>query len=639
MTDMPSARQRSVSASLLAALVLGLASGCSPAVSTDAEILARLPERVDFNFDVKPLFADRCYACHGPDENARQVGLRLDLQEAATATRLESGGFAVVGGSLRRSKLWRRISSTDASFRMPPADSHLALSPFEIALIGRWIEQGAEWKPHWAFIPPVRPDVPTAATAVGNPIDVFIADRLQREGLSPAPQADRERLIRRVSMDLTGLPPSIEEIDAFLADDSAAAYELVVDRLLHSSAYGERMAVDWLDLARYADSHGLHSDGFRSLWPWRDWVIRAFNDNMPFDRFVTWQLAGDLLPDPTRDQVLATAFQRNHPVSAEGGLVEEEFRLEYVFDRSESAARGLMGLTIECAKCHDHKFDPISQADYYRFAAFFNNVHELGLNGDDGNAGPTLPLPDAEIEAALADARQRIEAKEAEIEARRQRVSLDKFADVDALVDPWLADPAGLIARYPFDEIAEGAARNTVDPDRSASVSATVTSMPGSRGSAALFDHGYATVNLGDVAEFERTDPFSIALWANPRTDDEYRVLLGNAGQKADWWKGYELFLNEYNTLSVRMISALPHNYLHITTDERLSLDVWTHVAVTYDGSSSASGLRLYLGGRQVDASVQFDRLYKSIRARNPRTETLRGAPRAPRQELPRARR
>lgn len=612
------------------AVLAAAAGACGGSVTDDPEILARLPETVDFNHHVKPLLADRCYACHGPDENARKAQLRLDVADGALETRLQSGGRAVVPGSLGRSQVWRRITSEDDDERMPPGDSNLHLSEYERALIGRWIEQGAEWKPHWAFIPPERPELPEVRDEgwVRNPVDRFVLARLEREGLSPSPEADKERLLRRVSFDLTGLPPTLEEINAFLANKSADAdvsdaYEAVVDRLIASPAYGERMALDWMDLSRYADSHGLHADGYRYMWPWRDWVIASFNENQPHDEFLTWQFAGDLLPDATREQILATAFHRNHPMTAEGGVIDEEFRLEYVFDRAETTAQGLMGLTLECARCHDHKFDPLSQKEFYEFSAFFNNVDELGMTGDDGNAGPLLPLPEPDVEAELEEVRALIARLESELDARRSRVTTAHLSAASLRgVDP----RAGLVAHYPLDRTYEETAeveagkeprQDTWTPNAARSrsparVRGVVELVDGPRGRAVAFDNEYDSVDLEGTGLFERTEPYSLAFWVRPTSDEPYRVIMGNAGHKNSWWRGHELFLDGEDRLSVRLIHAFPHNYIHVRTRESLARGQWTHVAFTYDGSSRATGMRVYTNGRRAELSVEHDRLYKS---------------------------
>ena len=303
-------------------------SGCADKFAKQALTDASLPDKIDFNFHVKPILSDRCYKCHGPDDKARKADLRLDLKEVAFAKLKESRGRALVKGNIGRSVAWKRITSDDPDFRMPPPESNLILSAKEKAMITKWIEQGAEWKQHWAFIPPTTPEIPEIEGQQShNPIDNFVLAKLKEEGLSPSPEANKERLIKRVTVDLTGLPPTLKEIDDFLSDESDQAYERLVDRLLHTDAHAERMAMEWMDVARYADSHGLHADGLRSMWPWRDWVIEAFKKNLPYDDFVTWQIAGDLLPGATNEQKLATGFHRNHPMNSESGIISKEFRL------------------------------------------------------------------------------------------------------------------------------------------------------------------------------------------------------------------------------------------------------------------------------------------------------------------------
>src|SRR5262245_11456742 len=322
---------------------------------------------IDFNRDIRPILADKCWICHGPDAAAKKIKLRLDSEEAANAD-LGGGARAIVPGDVERSQLARRISASDEAMRMPPVYSGRSLSPAEIDLLIEWIKQGAKWRKHWSFIAPVKPSLPQVKNGdwPKNAIDYFVLERLEREGLQPAPEADRATLIRRVSLDLTGLAPTPREIDDFLDDKSSEAYEKVVDRLLASPRYGERMASRWLDASRYADTNGYQVDGDRSAWPWRDWVIDAFNRNKPFDQFIVEQLAGDLLPNATLDQRIATAFNRNHRINAEGGIVPEEYRIEYVDDRVDTISTVFMGLTMGCARCHNHKYDPFTQKEYYQ---------------------------------------------------------------------------------------------------------------------------------------------------------------------------------------------------------------------------------------------------------------------------------
>jgi hypothetical protein len=341
---------------------------------------------VDFDRQIRPILSDNCYACHGPDDKQRKAKLRLDVREGAAKV--------IVPGKAAESELVSRIIASDPEERMPPLKSGKRLSADQIQLLRRWIEEGAVWKTHWSFVPPKRPPVPSAKNTdwTHNPIDHFIASRLEREGLTPSPEADRRTLIRRVTFDLTGLPPTLAEVDAFLADTRPDAYEKVVDRLLHSARFGERMALDWLDAARFADTHGYHIDSGRDMTRWRQWVIDAFNHNLPFDRFTIEQLAGDLLPGASLDQRIASGFNRNNMINFEGGAIPEEYHTAYVIDRVNTTAQVWLGLTIGCAQCHDHKFDPITQKDFYQLFAFFNNLPENGLDGAKGNAVPLLRL-------------------------------------------------------------------------------------------------------------------------------------------------------------------------------------------------------------------------------------------------------
>ena len=345
----------------------------------------RLPAKVDFNNHIRPILSDRCFKCHGPHAEQRQANLRLDIADSAFAALKESpGSFAIVPGDPLHSEVFLRISSTDTSEQMPPPSSNVSLSAYEIKLIEKWIKQGAEYKPHWAFIAPQPQQIPETVDKkwARNEIDHFVLDKMEAMNLSPNEQADKERLLKRVCFDLTGLPPTIEMQERFLTDNNANAYDKIVDELLANPHYGEKMAVNWLDAARYADSHGYQDDGLRTMWPWRDWVIHAFNKNYSYEKFVTWQLAGDLLPDPTKEMLLATGFNRNHKITQEGGVIDEEYRLEYVTDRTNTFAKTFLAMTFECAKCHDHKFDPIPQSAYYSTFAFFNQINEKGLLGD-----------------------------------------------------------------------------------------------------------------------------------------------------------------------------------------------------------------------------------------------------------------
>lgn len=369
----------------------------------------KIPDQVSYNFHIRPILSDNCYACHGPDANKREADLRLDTEEGAYLALKESKGkFALVAGNVEESVLYHRITSEDPTIMMPPPESNLKLTDREIKLIEKWIRQGAEYEPHWAFVPPKSSGLPKIEQKSWpiNEVDYFILAKLEESGMKPNEESDKEALLKRASLDLTGLPPTLEMMDAFLDDNSADAYEKLVDRLLASPAYGEKMAVYWMDIARFADSHGFQDDSYRSQWPWRDWVIHAFNENMPYDQFITWQLAGDLLPQATKEQILATGFNRNHKITEEGGVVDEEYRAMYVTDRTNTVGKSLLGVTMECAACHDHKYDPISQNEYYSFYSFFNNIKEKGIESSVGGPEtyakrPLMHISNAEVDSIL----------------------------------------------------------------------------------------------------------------------------------------------------------------------------------------------------------------------------------------------
>lgn len=606
--------------------------------------VAGLPEKVDFNFHVRPILSDRCFKCHGPDDRARKAGLRLDTREGPYA-RLESGHRAVVAGSPGRSELVRRILSTDPDVMMPAPESHLTLNDYEKAILVRWIEQGAEWKPHWAFIPPKKPPVPEVEDPRphATDLDKFIVAALRQRDLSPAPEASRETLIRRVTFDLTGLPPTIEEVDAFLNDRSPDAYEKVVDRLLASPAYGERMAAEWLDLARYADSHGYQDDGMRDMYPWRDWVISAFNRNLPFDDFLTWQLAGDLLPNATDEQRLATAFNRHHMQSQEGGIVPEEYRVEYVADRVNTLGRAVLGVSLECARCHDHKYDPVSQREYFEVFAFFNNNNETGQIPYSGIPSPTV------IVKSDAD-REKLAAIESEIAALEEKTRPENAA-FDGGFARWRAEardaaasgriePPGLIVHLPLEETATRVLPATKDrPRTTQTIFANLadrkmpaflggdrdrvpTAVPGRLGKARRLV-GDSHIDLGkDVAFFERHQPFSFALWFRIDEPGASGPLVTRSGGLFNGNRGYELILRKDGTFTAGLHHVFPDNSIEVETTTPVSAGEWHHVAFTYDGSSRAAGIRLFIDGRPAATHVLVDHLRRSIiHASNDKTD------------------
>ncbi|MEZ6018461.1 MAG: DUF1549 domain-containing protein, partial [Planctomycetota bacterium] len=426
--------------------------------------LAGSPAQVDFARDVRPILSEHCFACHGPDEAKRAAGLRLDTPEGLRAG-LATGGHAIVPGKLDESELAYRIEPGLESDLMPPAAFGKPLSVAQVGTLKRWIEEGAEWRAHWAFQAPTRPAVPALAEAGdAAAVDAFVLAALAAKGLAPSPEADPVTLLRRVTLDLTGLPPTLEELDAFLSDEAPDAYERAVDRLLASPRYGEQMARLWLDAARYADTHGLHLDNVRSMWPYRDWVVRAFNEDLPFDDFTVWQLAGDLLPEPTQDQLIASGFNRCNPTSAEGGMIAEEYLSIYAKDRVDTTGTVWLGMTVGCAQCHDHKYDPISQREYYQLYAFFNSLDEEASDRNIPNPQPFLKVPTATDEANLGALRASLAALDAELAAPNPAL--------DAREAEWAhARSAALAARWlnwvPESATATNGAELTVQPDAS----------------------------------------------------------------------------------------------------------------------------------------------------------------------------
>jgi hypothetical protein len=398
------------SIAILILIIAFLIAGASCLHHSAERTVAAIPDTVSYNFDIRPILSDKCFKCHGPDANHREAHLRLDIQDSAYAPlKVTKGAFAIVPGKPDQSELLKRVGSSDATYRMPPPDAHLgALTGQETKLFEKWIRQGARYERHWAFTAPVKSALPQPNNKhwLRNEIDYFILDKLNKIGLSPNEEADKERLLKRVCLDITGLPPSLQRMDAFLADNNDGAYEKMVDELLNTPQYGEKMAVHWMDVARYADSYGYQDDNIRTQWPWRDWVIHAFNENLPYNQFLTWQIAGDMMPGANKEQILATGFFRNHKYTEEGGVVPEEYRIEYLIDKTKTYGKGILGLTIECAQCHDHKYDPFAQKDYYSLLAFFNNTKEVGYEGDVSVSKPAkmpiLTINDSDLHSVLA---------------------------------------------------------------------------------------------------------------------------------------------------------------------------------------------------------------------------------------------
>ncbi len=611
-------------------LFISAFAGCKPDLPEEVDLAYdQLPEHIDYNFDVKPILSDRCYTCHGPDENSRKADLRLDIEEEAFR-KLKSGNYALVKGSLSKSEVYHRLVSTDPEYMMPPPESELSITPEEIAIIAKWLDQGAEWKPHWSLIPVEKPEIPDINqnwNAV-NPIDQFVHQRLVLAGMEPSPEAEKERLIRRVTMDLTGLPPTVEEVDAFLSDQSDDAYEKVVDRLLDSEAYAERMTMEWLDVARYADSQGVSFDGARTSWPYRDWVISAFRDNLPYDQFITHQLAGDLIENPTKESRIATAFNRMNPLEVSQGSIDEEFRVEYVAERTGMAGTAFLGLTIECARCHDHKFDPITQKEYYQLSAFFNTTEERGLSPTDADRAPTLLLFDEEQQKKFDSLEFVINAEEDVLRKTTEQVaSIQEYA---ASFDP-KGKIDGQVGYYPFDKIEDYKKEikkknkkakkeyedvKILDGNKKAEGTLNIDLADGKFGKAAVLNEEYDYVLLREMGEFDHYDPFSVNVWANTTRAEKgpTQTIIANSGVYIADYRGWELALDSTSHITVRLIHRLPDDFIHIVSEETVTPNEWHQIGFTYDGSRRAEGVTIFLNGKKLKYTVKEDRLKRSMK-------------------------
>ena len=569
-------------------------------------------DEVQFNRDIRPILSDNCFACHGPDAKHREAELRLDVRDSAVASREPNA--AIAPGNAAASGLIERITATDPDLKMPPEESGRKLTPTQIDLLKRWIDQGAKYEQHWSLIAPRRPETPATKDRSWprNDIDRFVLARLEAEGLRPSPEAAKETWLRRVTLDLTGLPPSIKELDQFLADASPAAYERVVDRLLVSERFGERMAMQWLDLARYADTNGYNNDEERTQWLWRDWIIDAFNHNMPYDRFVVEQLAGDLLPNPTPSQRIATAFNRNHVFTTEGGVIEEEYRVEYVADRVHTTATVFLGLSMQCARCHDHKFDPLSQRDYYRFFAFFNNINERTVGYNAARVSePTVRAPsrkqEAEIErldALLADLNRRRserEAAAAQEQARWEAATLKSLSSGET--KPSLG--TGLLLHLPLDESGGDTVTNAADPTKTGKVVGPVKWSTGKLAGALELD-GQGHLDLGEAGAFEHNDTFSLAAWVYLTSHDPSTVL--SKMDEASAHRGYDLII-EQGRPAMHLVHRWDADGLKVIAKEAISLNAWHHVVMTYDGSHKAAGIKLFVDGKEAELEATNDKL------------------------------
>ena len=567
--------------------------------------------RLDYGRDVRPILSENCFHCHGQDGKKRMASLRLDSVEGATAD--HRGRAALVPGKPEASGIYQRTAIEQGARKMPPAYSNRTLTGEHVAILKRWIEEGGEYSKHWAFVPPKRPAVPETADAgwVKSPIDAFVHQRLQAEGLRPNSAAAPETWLRRVSLDLTGLPPSPVDLDAFSKDakaHGALAYSAAVDRLLASPAYGERMAMDWLDVARYADTHGFNNDSARSMWRWRDWVIQSFNSNMPYDRFLTEQLAGDLLPNPTLDQRIATGFGRNHVINSEGGIIDEEYRMEYVSDRVRTLGMSWLGLTLECARCHDHKYDPITQRDHYRFFAFFNNVPELGEDGRVTNAAPLIAAPTDEQQSKMRELESAIAKLTEKIEKHQKSWA-------------WRESSAGQAQRIAAQAGVPGDAAWQMHCESANEFEATPESgfvlADGVAGRACVTaDMSPKPRIAGKGVPVSKRQPLTIAAWLRPTEADTDVALLSDVDYATNpaattYGKGIELrFIG--GELEFRFGDRLPAYLIRVrSAGAGLMPGQWRHVAVVYEGAAGkdamradASWVRMFVDRREVATHI-----------------------------------
>ncbi|MEO2014004.1 MAG: DUF1553 domain-containing protein [Fuerstiella sp.] len=573
---------------------------------------------INFNRDIRPILSDVCFKCHGPDEQQRVSDFRLDTKTGAFGR--VDGGHAVVPHDVSGSLLFQKITSTDPEVRMPPSDSGRTLSAQQIELLRQWIAGGAAWQEHWAFIPPQQPDLPTtqATDWCRNGIDHFILAKLEQSGLQPSAKADRRTLIRRTTLDLNGLPPTPAEVEVFVADESPDAWDRVVDRLLLSPGYGETMAIGWLDAARYADTSGYQNDGPRDMWRWRDWVIDAFNSNMPFDRFTVEQLAGDLLPQATLSQRIATGFNRNHRGNAEGGIIPEEYQVEYVVDRVDTTATVWLGLTMGCARCHDHKYDPVTQENFYQVYAFFNNIPENGRAIKEGNSPPYIKAPTAEHQAALRKLDNRVTACESRVQELKDVLQNELAAWQNAFVDTKPVDwtiTDGLVNRFELDGNIHDSVPKTGETAGSPTVGdqLAVPFGPGKHDQAASLD-GENHADAGNVANFGYFDKFSIAVWIRPTLPNGTIVSRMIPAAQGN---GYFLHLND-GRLQVNLVKRWLDDSIRVESRDELPLNEWQHITVTYDGSRVAKGIRAYRNGEPLELVVHYDGINQTFAADEP---------------------
>ncbi len=565
---------------------------------------------IDFNRDIRPILSDNCFLCHGPSESDRKAKLRLDVREAA----IDSGNL--VPGKPDESEVVARLFADDPDDLMPPPDSNKHLTPAQRELLEKWVAEGAEYQDHWSFVPPQR----TADVGEANPVDFFVERGLKARGLEYSPPAELPTLIRRVTLDLTGLPPTPGEVDSFVKDTQArgadAAYAALVDRLLAKPAYGERMALAWLDAARYGDTSVMHADGPRDMWPWRDWVIQAYNTNKPFDQFTIEQLAGDLIPNATTAQKIASGFNRNHATSDEGGAFAEELRVEYVVDRVQTTSTVWLGLTMECGQCHDHKYDPISQREYYQFFAYFNNTADPGMQTRRGNQSPVVEVESEERLAKLAELKAKIEAEQQKLTDYRKSAE-PQFAAWTAKATAEAAgkgapakELAGLAHWFPLDEAGGKELKNKVTGAIATLEKGKLETSERQGNKALKLNGGTQFLCSAQAPNLKHNEPFSFAAWI--KSDSKSSGAVFSRMDVAKAYRGYDMWVQGRN-VGTHIVSAWSGNALKVVSADQLKPKTWQHVVVSYDGSQKAAGVKIYIDGKLSANQVEVDSLTGSI--------------------------
>jgi hypothetical protein len=585
------------------------------ALLVTASSAVRADDKLQYNRDIRPILAENCFACHGPDSASRKAGLRLDKRDAA----IEAG--AIAPGKPGESELVRRIGA-DGKEHMPPAATKKTLTAGQKQMLARWIAAGAEYQPHWSLIAPTRPALPGVKNEawIRNPVDRFILAKLEANGLRPAPEADRRTLARRLSLDLTGLPPEPGEVDAFTNDQSPDWYEKYVDKLMQSPAWGEHRGRYWLDAARYADTHGIHFDNYREIWAYRDWVINAFNKNMRFDQFTIEQLAGDLLPNRTLDDQVATGFIRCNITTNEGGAIDEEYRVLYARDRTETLGQIWMGMTVGCAVCHDHKFDPISARDFYSLSAFFNNSSQNAMDGNIKDTPPTVFVPRMEDRPrleALAKDRTAI-AQQLEARKRAARVDFDKWqysVKVESLETPVPTDGLNFVA-----SLSEGKGKSmTVSvngKEKPVNLTKDIEWDTGKFAPKAYKARPGDVVALRDAGDFEAAQGVSYGAWVKLPAGGMTGALFSRMDE-ANAFRGWDLWVQN-NQVGAHIISKWQEDAVKAVSQKQLKPNEWHHVFVTYDGSGKAAGLKVYIDGQVQQLNVEADNLKGSTKTKVP---------------------